>query len=196
MVPPAISAVLAILGSLLGPGASAQPAAPYAPYADPPFAAQCQWHSFGEGEIPPLGLLGQDPLCVEYSKRDITVSNGGAVRFLLAERPDGVVTCHCGQCRRFHGHIGAYITVPRDTVTFDADATLSWYRSSNFAERGFCGRCGSSLFWKGDGSDYTSIMAGAFDRPTGLKIGVHIFCADKGDYYEIDDGVPQFPQAR
>jgi len=39
-------------------------------------------------------------------------------------------------------------------------------------------------------------MAGAFDQPTGLKIGVHIFCADKGDYYEIADDAPQYAQGR
>lgn len=37
-------------------------------------------------------------------------------------------------------------------------------------------------------------MAGTFDQPTGLAIGKHIFCADKGDYYEIEDGVPQYAQ--
>ena len=32
---------------------------------------------------------------------------------------------------------------------------------------------------------------GAFDKPTGTRIAKHIFVADKGDYYEIGDGVPQ-----
>ena len=54
-------------------------------YTDPGFAADCTFHHFGEGETPPPSLLGTEPLCVEYAKRDITVSNGGAVRFLLAE---------------------------------------------------------------------------------------------------------------
>lgn len=54
-------------------------------YTDPPFGGSCTFHHYGEGVTPPLSLLGTEPLCVEYSKRDITVSNGGAVRFLLAE---------------------------------------------------------------------------------------------------------------
>ena len=37
-------------------------------------------------------------------------------------------------------------------------------------------------------------MAGSFDRPTGLKGGMHIFVADKGDYYDIADGLPRFEQ--
>ena len=52
----------------------------------------------------------------------------------------------------------------------------------------FCKICGSLLFWKGDGRDYTSIAAGAIDGATDLKIDGHIYCADKGDYYEILDG--------
>ncbi|MBP2298395.1 GFA family protein [Azospirillum picis] len=117
----------------------------------------------------------------------------GGVRFLAAERPDGVITCHCGQCRRFHGHFGAYVTVPRDTVFFDADGTLAWYRSSDFAERGFCSRCGSSLFWKGDASDQIEIAAGSLDQPTGLVTLKHGYVADKADYYEIRDGLEQAP---
>ena len=66
--------------------ASAAAAAPGAgEYTDPEFGADCTFHHFGEGETPPLDLIGTEPLCVEYAKRDITVSNGGAARFVLAE---------------------------------------------------------------------------------------------------------------
>ena len=80
----------------LGPGAPAQAAPapdavdaptspPLAAYAAPPFARECHFLRYGEGEPPPLAVGRRDPLCVEYAKRDITVDNGGAVRFLLAE---------------------------------------------------------------------------------------------------------------
>jgi len=55
------------------------------PFAEPSFAATCTWHEFGEGEQPPLWLMFVNPLCVEYSKRDITIDDGGALNFLLAE---------------------------------------------------------------------------------------------------------------
>lgn len=55
------------------------------PYSEPSFAAACDWHAYGEGETPDPWLWLSDPVCVEYSKRDITLDNGGAVRFLLAE---------------------------------------------------------------------------------------------------------------
>jgi len=70
-------------------------------------------------------------------------------------------------------------------------AGLKWYDSSEHARRGFCGRCGSTLFWDGRGRDYIAIAAGTLDGKTGLKIARHIFTADKGDYYAITDGLPK-----
>lgn len=67
------------------------------PFVEPGFAATCTWHEFGEGEQPPWWLTFADPLCVEYSKRDITIDNGGALRFLVAEPSrfaTAMVTCH------------------------------------------------------------------------------------------------------
>jgi hypothetical protein len=57
--------------------------APVGHYTAPPF--QCQFTTYGEGEAPPLDNASQDPLCVEYQKRDITATNGGAAGFVLAE---------------------------------------------------------------------------------------------------------------
>ncbi|ALJ37544.1 GFA family protein [Azospirillum brasilense] len=128
---------------------------------------------------------------------DATLTGGclcGAVRYEVAERPMGVVNCHCGQCRRFHGHFGAYITILRETVVIKAQDTLSWYRSSAKAQRGFCSRCGSSLFWSGDESGLFDIAAGTLDQPTGLTTLRHIYAEDQGDYYAIDDGLERFPQ--
>lgn len=120
----------------------------------------------------------------------------GAVRFRTSGELREVVACHCSQCRRQTGHFYAAIDVLDKDLTVEGGENVTWYRASDSAGRGFCRTCGSALFWKGDGSRHTSLMAGAFDQPTGLKIGVHIFCADKGDYYEIDDDAPQLAQNR
>ena len=83
--------------------------------------------------------------------------------------------------------------VPASQLRLTASDTLRWYRSSAGAERGFCMRCGGNLFWRETAPDSThvSIMAGTLDVPTGLRLAQHIFVADKSDYYEINDGVPQ-----
>jgi len=49
------------------------------------------------------------------------------------------------------------------------------------------------LFWDGEGENL-SIFAGTIDGPTGLTLAGHIYCADKGDYYEIAADAPQVPQ--
>ena len=58
--------------------------------------------------------------------------------------------------------------------------------------RGFCAICGSSLFFEPVDKDWIGVSMGAFDGPTGTHTGLHIFTAEKGDYYEIDDGLPQY----
>jgi len=72
--------------------------------------------------------------------------------------------------------------------------SLKWYQSSENAKRGFCVECGSALFWKNGDDPHTSILAGSIDGETNLKLAEHIFVADKGDYYEINDGLPQREQ--
>ena len=78
--------------------------------------------------------------------------------------------------------------------TLEKDETLRWYRSSDKAERGFCSRCGSNLFWRslGGKGKMMSVTAGTLDRPTGLRTKYHIFCGSKSDYYELTDGLPQY----
>lgn len=49
----------------------------------------------------------------------------------------------------------------------------------------------SSLFWDPPARDCTSIAMGAFDTPTSTHLEKHIFVAEKGDYYEIEDDLPQ-----
>lgn len=116
----------------------------------------------------------------------------GAVRFRTKGALRGVVYCHCTQCRKQSGHHYASTNVGDDRLTVDGAENLAWFASSADAKRGFCKTCGSALFWKHRKLDYTSINAGAFDNPTGLAGAMHIFVADKGDYYAIADDLPQF----
>jgi len=61
----------------------------------------------------------------------------GAVRFTVSGKLRDVVDCHCGQCRRFHGHVAAYTNAVLADVAFAEKRGLRWYRSSSFAQRGF-----------------------------------------------------------
>lgn len=118
----------------------------------------------------------------------------GGVRYRVDGRLDDVGACHCSQCRKMTGHYFAATTCARPALSFETDETLAWYQSSPGARRGFCSRCGSSLFWERIGADRIDILAGSLDQPTGLKLTDHIYVANKGDYYDIGDGLPQFDQ--
>ncbi len=117
----------------------------------------------------------------------------GAVRYEVRGPLRAVVNCHCGQCRKFHGHYAAYSNAATDNISITGYRNLKWYRSSNFARRGFCKECGSSLFWERMKSGTISIAAGTLDLPTKLKTVRHIFVADMGDYYKLADKLQKLP---
>ena len=116
----------------------------------------------------------------------------GAVAFEVDAVRETVTFCHCSQCRRTSGHFWAATRAPFDQVRFTKDEGLRWYASSDFAKRGFCGNCGSSLFYRMNEEDGIGIAAGCLDAPTGMTPGKHIFVADKGDYYAVSTDAPHF----
>jgi hypothetical protein len=113
----------------------------------------------------------------------------GDIRFETAAQPKGAPMCYCSQCRKQSGGIWSSAYVADGDLKIDGP--VSWYAASPQARRGSCARCGSFLFWKAHDEDTTSFALGALDGPTGLMIEKHIFVRDKGDYYQIADGVPQ-----
>ncbi|ABD53630.1 GFA family protein [Jannaschia sp. CCS1] len=112
----------------------------------------------------------------------------GAIRYTTSGPLRPVIACHCTQCRKTSGHHVAATSVARDALQITGEVT--WYTSSPTARRGFCGTCGSPLFWDGPGVNM-SIFAGTFDGDPGLRLAAHIFCDDKGSYYDLPDDVPQ-----
>jgi hypothetical protein len=105
-----------------------------------------------------------------------------------------VLLCHCEECRRWHGHVSATSAVARADLVLEEERGLRWVDSPESdarARRGFCGECGSSLFWDPPGLDTISIAAGTLDSPTGLRTVSHWFVSQASDYYELpDDGLP------
>jgi len=118
----------------------------------------------------------------------------GAVRFEVEGALPAPSACHCTKCRKHSGHFEAGTDVPRTAVTITGEENLTWYHSSEKVRRGFCTACGSSLFFDPIHRDWIGIAMGAFDTPTNTRLAMHIFVADKGDYYDIADGLPQNQQ--
>lgn len=115
----------------------------------------------------------------------------GAVRFEVDGALPPPDACHCTQCRKHSGHFFVSTDVPKSAVTITGSENVRWYRSSAKAQRGFCSACGSSLFWDPLERDWIGIAMGAFELPTETQLHVHVYVAEKGDYYDIADAVPQ-----
>lgn len=124
------------------------------------------------------------------------VKNGsclcGAVSFTVACELKPADACHCLQCRKFSRHYFVSTDVPRRAIEIRGSEHIGWYWSSQRVRRGFCRTCGSSLFFDPPAKDWIGVAMGAFDGPTDTSTELHIFCAEKGDYYEIGDGLPQY----
>jgi hypothetical protein len=118
----------------------------------------------------------------------------GAVTYEVRGPLRDVVLCHCEECQRWGGYLGAFTSTLRTDLVLAPTVSLRWFDSPDsdrHARRGFCGDCGSSLFWEPADSGRISIAAGTLDRPTGLRVAGHWHTHQSGDYYELEDDLPR-----
>ncbi len=118
----------------------------------------------------------------------------GGVAYTIRGPRRHIIDCHCENCRRTHGHFAAYTAVDKANLTLTSDKTLKWYHDqSPDTYRDFCDTCGASLFWDARQADNRiSISAGSLDSGHGLKTLGHVYMAESGEYYSVEDGLPQF----
>ena len=108
----------------------------------------------------------------------------GAVRFTAVPRSLHVDTCHCGMCRRWTA--GPMFTLDCGSSLEIEDAThLGVYRSSEWAERCFCKRCGTSLYYRLVDANTYSVSAETIDDKSGFAFTTQIFVDDKPPYYDF-----------
>lgn len=110
----------------------------------------------------------------------------GGVTYALNGPLRPMIVCHCIQCRKMSGHFIAATQSLASDVEIEGES-LKWYRSSDVAERGFCGTCGSTLFWRRFDNPRISTYAGTLDGATGLRESAQIHTETKGDYYDLPD---------
>jgi hypothetical protein len=117
----------------------------------------------------------------------------GAVRFSVESVETHHHVCHCGMCRRWTG--GSMLGIAAEGVTFEDETQLGRYRSSAWAERGFCKICGSSLFYRLKPTDGYTMTIGSFDDPTPFKLVREIFIDQKPGGYAFAGGLPAQTEA-
>jgi hypothetical protein len=89
----------------------------------------------------------------------------GKIRYQLTSEPVFPHFCSCHMCQRWSGSaVAAWVDFPVASVTFEK-SELTWYRTCETTQRGFCPVCGSSIFALDDGSEYISITIGTLDDP-------------------------------
>ena len=122
---------------------------------------------------------------------DTPTATGSCLCGAVSYRVDGplrqVVTCHCRECRKQTTHFMAFTGAWKDQLAVQGEEALRWYRSGAHSRRGFCATCGSFLFFDVDGRETISIGAGSLDRHPELRLQQHMWLAEKGAYYTVDD---------
>ena len=114
----------------------------------------------------------------------------GAVRFAALEVPAEAGACHCEMCRRWTGSALIGVTVPLKNVTWEDETHLGRIQSSPWAERGFCTRCGSGMFFRvtmeSEYSDSIELPIGVFDEADGFEITNEIYIDVKPDSFAYE----------
>ncbi len=122
----------------------------------------------------------------------------GAVRYEASEPPLGAGYCHCSMCKKARGGIFAVgASFRRDRFRF-THGESKIYKSSAFAERGFCGDCGTPLFYRfttpGQYADEITVSMGSLDDPEVAPPAFywgHWGVESKVSWFTIDDDLPQ-----
>lgn len=109
----------------------------------------------------------------------------GGVRFTVRTLGFGIINCHCEDCRILHGNYKAMVVVASQDLQFESDATLTRYRTSAEAQRGFCHTCGAQLFKLPDDGQMVLVSAGALKAPLGLQTRKNVWVEDAPDWYTI-----------
>ncbi len=118
----------------------------------------------------------------------------GAIKYTATAAKIHVGACHCKMCRQWAG--GPYMAVEcGDAVEFEHTEDLAVYSSSAWAERGFCRRCGSHLFYRFKSTNNHMMAAGSFDDESAFILDHQVFIDNKPDYYSFAERTQDMTEA-
>ena len=118
----------------------------------------------------------------------------GSITITGENAAENVGACHCSMCRRWGG--GPLMAVNCGTeVSIQPDSMIGIFDSSPWAERGFCKKCGSHLFYRLKASNLHMIPAGIFDGNPNFKFEHQVFIDNKPEYYHFGDKTHDMTEA-
>ena len=120
----------------------------------------------------------------------------GAVRYTLRNAPAGFGACHCTICQRISGGINLAFNVEAADIEITGAEAVRTYRSSEWAERSFCGTCGTNLWYRslGENAGY-SLGLGTLDDKKGMVLDREICVETKPDCYALAGDHPRLTSA-
>lgn len=129
------------------------------------------------------------------SDKTLPITGGcmcGAVRYEADEPPTRILFCHCRKCQQAYGNaFGIFASINTETFRFTRGQP-AFYRSSTWAERGFCATCGTPLVFR-DATDTIGVMVGSLDNPEDWPptVGRHLGLESALSWLKIDDDLPR-----
>ena len=108
----------------------------------------------------------------------------GAVRISIKTTNKSVNACHCNICRKWTGGPWFVIDCGSD-IHFEGSDRISEFSSSEWAERGFCSKCGTHLFYRSKKDGHYAIPVGLLDDDKNLVFDRQIFIDEKPSFYSF-----------
>ena len=108
----------------------------------------------------------------------------GSVTYEATLSGDRFGTCYCKMCQRWSA--GAFMGVHTESFTLtSAPETLTDYKSSDWASRGFCATCGSNIYYHAPQFGGPSVALGSLDDTSGLEVRIQFFIDKKPDGFAL-----------
>jgi len=124
----------------------------------------------------------------------------GAVSFTIRDLKPEINACHCKMCQRWSGSATLALTAPSDTVTLEGSDNIKTFASSEWAERGWCDRCSSNLFYRvtAPGAYYGSyhMPVGLLDDTSGMTLNSEIFYDRKSPAFAFAGDTKKMTEAQ
>lgn len=118
----------------------------------------------------------------------------GAVTFAATTKTNHIGACHCSMCRTWSGGV-VFALEDASDLKISGEENMTVYKSSDWGERCFCGKCGTNLFWRSSQFGHTAVMAGALEDQAGLKFVSEIFVDAKPAHYAFANDTKKMTEA-